>query len=151
MKFLTKAKDGGSNSPVDAYFLFEIKGLMSIALLKFNKGERENYHTHAFDALTWFLWGDLVEERVNYLDKSVTKTSYKRSILPKFTRKDNLHRVVSNKTSWCFTVRGKWDNMWTEYNNANDETHLISCGRVLEKTVEGLHMVDEIGGKKWHI
>ena len=36
MKLLNKAKDGGSESPVDAYFLFENKHVGSIALLKFN-------------------------------------------------------------------------------------------------------------------
>lgn len=58
--FLVKKKDGGPESPVDAYFLVELKGLFSIALLKFNKGCREAFHSHAFDAWTWFLSGDLV-------------------------------------------------------------------------------------------
>ena len=55
MKLFSKCKDGGKESPVDGYFLIECKGLFSVALLKFNKGGREAYHTHAFDAYTWFL------------------------------------------------------------------------------------------------
>jgi len=47
MRLFQKAKDGGPESPVDGYFLIEIKSLFSIALLKFNNGGRENYHTHA--------------------------------------------------------------------------------------------------------
>ena len=76
MKLFSKCKDGGKESPVDAYFLIECKGLFfSVALLKFNKGGREAYHTHAFDAYTWFLKGDLVEE-----DVSGEQYTYKRSI-----------------------------------------------------------------------
>ena len=111
MKFLTKTKDGGPASPVDAYFLFEIKWLGSIALLKFNKGRREAFHTHAFDAWTWFLWGDLEEEKFN---SDITK--YKKSILPKLTKKDNNHRVKAYKDSFCFTMRGPWADTWTEDN-----------------------------------
>lgn len=81
--FLSKCKDGGPESPVDAYFLIEIKSFFSIALLKFNKGGRENYHTHAFNALTWFLSGNLMEE-----DFSGDIYHYKRSFLPKITPRD---------------------------------------------------------------
>lgn len=145
MRFLEKTKDGGEKSTVDAYFLFEVKSLFSIALLKFNKGSRENYHTHAFNAFTWFLSGDLEEESINYTDskKSFLK-KYKRSFIPKFTKKDNLHRVFAHRDSWCLTVRGSWDNKWTEYNRNLDETYLYTHGRVLEKVVKGLYMTDEI-------
>ena len=61
MRILQKTKDGGKESTVDAYFLIELKGWFSVALLKFNKGSRVNYHSHAFDALTWFIKGDMVE------------------------------------------------------------------------------------------
>lgn len=136
MHILKKVKDGGKESPVDAYFLFELKGLCSIALLKFNKGTRENFHTHAFDALTWFLSGHLVEERATP-HGSILYT-YKRSLLPKFTAKSNLHRVRAHKTSWCFTIRGPWENHWTEYNEEKDTTYVLTHHR---------HIVDTRTGK----
>ena len=43
-RFFSKAKDGGKDSPVDGYFLIEIKWLFSVVLLKFNKGHRDNCH-----------------------------------------------------------------------------------------------------------
>jgi hypothetical protein len=52
MKFFCWSKDGGPDSPVEAFFLFEIKSLCSIALLKFNCDIRERmarYHEFAFD------------------------------------------------------------------------------------------------------
>jgi hypothetical protein len=112
MRFLSKTKDGGPQSPVDAYFLFEIKSGISIALLKFNKGGREAFHTHAFNALTWFLNGDLVEEAIDN-----TTHIYKRSLLPKITKREKNHRVYAAKTSWCFTIRGPWTQTWTETQN----------------------------------
>lgn len=124
MNILRKRKDGGSFSPVDAYFLFEIKNLGSVALLKFNKGNREEFHTHAFNALTWFLSGDLLEE-----DVSGSIYKYKFSWKPKFTSKNKNHRVLALKDSYCLTVRGKWNKEWTEYNKENDTTTVFTWGR----------------------
>jgi hypothetical protein len=109
MKFFKRSKDGGPDSPVDAFFIIEIKSLFTIAILRFNCGGREAFHTHAFNALTWFIWGDLVEEDINgefYI--------YKRSIFPKITRRSKNHRVYAYSDSWCFTLRGPWSSTWTE-------------------------------------
>ena len=124
MRILQKAKDGGQNSPVDAYFLIELKGLFSIALLKFNRGTRENLSSHAFDALTWFICGALIE-----LDISGDMYLYKRSILPKFTRKSKIHKVIALNDSWCFTIRGRWQDTWTEYNEESKELITLTHGR----------------------
>ena len=117
MRFFQKAKDGGPNSPVDAFFLFEIKSFASIALLRFNEGCRESYHTHAFNAWTWFLAGDLEEE--NY---GAPSRKYKRSFFPKLTKRDDNHRVKAYKTSWCFTIRGPWKDTWTETKDGKEIT-----------------------------
>ena len=112
-RLLEKAKDGGEESTVDAYFLFEWKDVCSVALLKFNKGGRKAFHTHAFHAWTWLLWGSMQEEtRYGELSKI---TSYRRSLKPKVTRRERNHRVLANRTSWCFTVRGPWAPTWTEH------------------------------------
>lgn len=128
MKFFTKSKDGGPESPVDAFFLFEIKALCTVALLRFNEGGREAHHTHAFNALTWFLCGDLTEE-----DISGSHHVYKRSWLPKITRRSKNHRVIAYKTSWAFTIRGPWASTWTE----DTETHhtVLTHGRKIVKQV----------------
>lgn len=111
-KLLESAPDGGKDSPVTAYFLFECKSVGSIALLRFNKGGREAFHTHAFTALTWFLWGTMEEHDI---DGTVYK--YTRSILPKLTWKTKNHTVQAMETSWCLTIRGPWDRTWTEHLN----------------------------------
>lgn len=127
MKILKWSKDGGPESPVDAFFIVEIKSLFSVALLRFNKGGREAYHTHAFNAWTWFISGDLVEQDINgesYI--------YERSIVPKITRRTKNHRVIANKTSWCFTVRGPWSDTWTE-DNETHHTVLTHGRRIVER------------------
>lgn len=61
MKFLFKSKDGGPDSNVVGYWLVESKKLFSIVLLCFNKGSREAFHNHAFNAISWVISGRLDE------------------------------------------------------------------------------------------
>ncbi len=134
MRFFQKTKDGGPDSTVEAYFLFEIKWLCSIALLKFNKGSRTNYHTHAFNALTWFIKGSMTEIRLADLGQELAE--YRHSIIPKVTRKDNLHKVVAHKTSWCFTIRGPWDKHWKEVDLDAGIEYNLTHGRQVLSTIE---------------
>ena len=57
MKILSKGHDGGPNSGVTGFWIIELKWLFSIVILRFNRGTREAYHTHAFNAWTWWLKG----------------------------------------------------------------------------------------------
>lgn len=124
MNLLNRRKDGGPESPVDMYFLCEFKSLFSIGLLKFNRGGREAFHSHAFDAYTWFLSGDLVEE-----DVSGDTYTYTKSILPKVTLKSKKHRVKAIKDSWCLTIRGPWTKYWEEYDEVKGQTTTLTHGR----------------------
>lgn len=128
MLFFSKRKDGGKKSNVDGYFLIELKSLFSIALLKFNKGAREEFHSHAFGALTWFVSGDIKEEDVNG-----TEYKYKRSLMPKITKKNKVHRVIANKDSWCITLRGKWVESWFEVTSDKKKKITFTHGRKIVK------------------
>jgi len=131
MLFFKKVKDGGPKSPVDAYFLCEIKGLFSIALLKFNRGGREEYHTHAFNAWTWFLKGHMYEQ-----DVLGFYYTYKQGWLPKKTPKEKCHRVHALKDSWCLTIRGPWEKYWYEVNNSKRRVTILTHKRdVVEEGV----------------
>lgn len=57
-RFFYKKFDGGKESGVVGYFLLEWKKVFSIGLLRFSKGSRENYHSHAF-----FVYGANTEGR----------------------------------------------------------------------------------------
>jgi hypothetical protein len=122
--FYTKP-DGGKDSGVTGYFLIEWKCLFSVGVLRFNEGSREAYHSHAFNALTWWLSGEANELRKEGEELLVTK--YKRRWKPKFTPKDNIHKVVCTTKSWCFTLRGSWEDTWKEYRDG--EVVTLTHGR----------------------
>lgn len=112
--------DGGKDSGVTGYFLIEWKILFSIAILRFNIGSREAYHNHAFNALTWWLKGSVTEQKYawTYKDLSwVSYTKYNPSFKPKFTPRDNCHRIIAHETSYALTFRGPWLDYWYEIKN----------------------------------
>ena len=126
-RFFKKAPDGGKDSGVTGYFLIEWKKVFSIVLLRFSGKHRESYHSHAFNALTWWLKGGVVEERV-YVDKPMEAKYYSPSLRPKFTPRDNMHRIFSYGTTWAISFRGPWKNTWKEYNNKEGQT-ILTHGR----------------------
>ena len=128
MKILYKGKDGGINSNVTGYWLIEIKSLFSIVLLRFDKGSREEFHNHAFSALSWVLKGRLKEELLlsnkgNYLNPS---------IYPVYTSKKCFHRVhgIADST-WVLSFRGSWNKRWNEYNKHTGTLTTLTNGRKL--------------------
>lgn len=114
--FYTKP-DGGKDSGVTAYFLIEWKILFSIGLLHFKKGTREAYHSHAFHALTWWLVGKVTEERIlnPTFNKGISQKDFKPSFIPKYTSRDNFHKVISHKDTYALTFRGSWNDTWKEF------------------------------------
>lgn len=122
MKILSKAPDGGKESGVSAYYLFESKRFGSVALLRFNKGSREAFHSHAFNALTWWLHGSVTEEHLT----GETKRWYP-SFKPKFTGVNCFHKIIADETTWAFTIRGPWKKTWQE--SRNGEKITLTHGR----------------------
>lgn len=110
MKFFSRTKDGGAESTVWAYWLVEIKSLFSIALLRFEDGSRDAYHSHAFNCVSFVLSGKLVE---NHFDGKVNE--FKAGMKPVITKRETFHKVVSVGRTWVLTFRGPWANTWTEY------------------------------------
>lgn len=128
MKLFHKGKDGGVESKVTGYWLIESKKLFSIALLKFDKGSREAYHTHAFNALSWVLKGELLE---NTLTKGEdTQKTFTPSVFPIYTPRKCFHRVFGvATTTWAFTIRGPWVDKWQEYLPKSREYINLTNGR----------------------
>ena len=108
MYFLRKAPDGGKDSGVTGYFLVEIKALFSIVLLHFRPGTREAYHSHAFNAVTIWLWGKVKEHML-----SGETLGWKAGRM-KYTPRDNFHKVEALTDAWCLCFRGPWEDYWKE-------------------------------------
>ena len=124
MKLFSFGCDGGSTSGVTGFWIIELKNWFSIVLLKFNEGTRENYHSHAFNAWTWFLWGSVEEQHLH--GRSVC---WKPSLYPKYTTKDTFHRVKAIQTTYALSIRGPWDNTWKEYDPQKQQFIQLTHGR----------------------
>lgn len=111
MKLLRICKDGGDKSTVWGLFFIEIKSLFSVALLCFENGSRDAYHTHAFNSVSWVLRGRLFEHHYPHHELEI----YDPSLYPIITRRTTFHKVVSKGRTWVLTFRGPWTDIWDEY------------------------------------
>ena len=114
MRIFSKGKDGGPESTSWGYWLIESKRWFSIALIKFNGPSREAYHTHAFNAVSWLLWGRLHESVMIEPSGAWIPRVYTPSLWPIVTPRERLHKVSSRGVSWALTFRGPWAETWEE-------------------------------------
>lgn len=126
MKLFTKMRDGGPESPVIGYFLVEIKSLFSVVFLHFG-GTREDYHSHAFNAVTIWLTG-LVFELIRATDGTYTCLPWQAGQV-KYTRRGTMHKVVPQQNAWALSFRGPWAKTWQEYRPAEDRIVTLAHGR----------------------
>ena len=130
MKILSYGKDGGPDSTVWGLWLIEWKRFFSIALLCFEDGSREEFHTHAFNSMSWVLKGKLEEELIHLTPRIKHTPSFK----PIMTSRNTFHRVHSKGRTWVFTVRGPWVEKWKEFDPATDEFAILTHGRKVVST-----------------
>lgn len=125
-------KDGGPDSNVTGYWLFEIKSFLSIVLLKFEDGSREAFHSHAFDAFSWLIKGHLKEFCGHMEDDGFRIDNinhYHPSLLPFVTLREDFHKVQSRGTSWVLSIRGPWNDEWEEFLPEQGERVTLTHGR----------------------
>jgi hypothetical protein len=96
---------------VTGYFLIEWKPLFSIGVLHFKKGSREAFHSHAFNAVTFWLKGKVTELKHPTNDQALFKAGLK----PKYTPRNNFHKVVAHTDTYALTIRGPWVDYWHEF------------------------------------
>ena len=115
-RLLTITKDGGPESRVWAYWLIGIKAWFSIVLLRFDNGYRDAYYDHAFNSVSWVLWGRLHEFEVPDPEKLLHQVvkEHRPSLTPVITRRSTLHKVVSRGRTWVLSFRGPWCKEWHE-------------------------------------
>lgn len=133
MKLFFKSKDGGPESNVTGYWLIEWKKVFSIVLLRFDKGSREAYHNHAFNAWSWIIKGELAEIYMLSNYRTGEKTKHIKFIDAGdtiFTSRDRLHKVygLADRT-WVLSFRGPWNTTWNEYFQELDKTITLTNGR----------------------
>ncbi len=129
LKFFKISKDGGSESTVWGLFLIEIKSLFSVALLCFEDGSRDAYHSHAFDCVSWVLRGRLVERVMPEHMRGQWLQVHDPSFVPVITRRNRMHKVVSVGRTWVLTFRGPWAKTWREWLPAENRFVTLTHGR----------------------
>ncbi len=132
MKLFHYGKDGGPDSTVWGFWLIEIKSLFSVALLCFENGSREAYHSHAFNSISWLLSGRLVENVIYKTSRThweAFSIDHSPSLEPILTSRDRIHKVESVGRSWVLTLRGPWHKYWTEYIPVDDKLVTLTNGR----------------------
>lgn len=110
MKILWNDKDGGPESKVRCWGL-EIKSLFSVLVLRFDRGTRDAYHSHAFNAASWLLRGSLREVHIE------NGTEFHLPELrPIITKRETTHKVYGGPgASWVLSFRGPWADHWYEF------------------------------------
>jgi hypothetical protein len=126
MRLFHIGKDGGPESTVTGYWLAELKSLFSIALLRFDNGSRDSFHSHAFNSVSWVLSGRLREE---HLHGEVE--DHRPGIRPVVTKRSTFHRVFSDGTTWVLTFRGPWKKTWEEYHPTKKKFSTLKDGRII--------------------
>lgn len=126
-------KDGGPESKVWCYG-FESKLLFSVLVLRFDKGSREAFHTHAFNALSWVLSGWLWETSAPIGQygrwDAHTGRFHNPGVKPVFTSRETYHKVDGvAERSWVLTFRGPWIDKWREYLPASKRNIVLTHGR----------------------
>jgi len=133
-RFFYKKYDGGKISGVTGYFLIEWKKLFSVGLLHFKEGSRENYHSHAFNACSWWLIGRVSEIRLKETGGHIpyiATNNFEPSLSPKITPRNNVHRVVAHKNTWALTFRGPWQDSWYEVTPEGDKITMTHGRKVV--------------------
>lgn len=109
MRLFQKAPDGGKKSGVIGHFLIEWKKGFSIVLLHFEKGTREAFHEHAFNAVTLWLKGRVREWHLDGSVRDFTAGNLK------LTLRSTFHKIEALESTWALSVRGPWVDRWREW------------------------------------
>jgi quercetin dioxygenase-like cupin family protein len=122
VKLLEASPDGGKHSGVTGYFLIEWKRAFSVVLLHFEKGTREAFHEHAFNAVTLWLKGRVREHHLWGETKEFSAGHMK------YTRRETFHKVEALEDTWAISVRGPWVDRWREWRDGRYVT--LTHGRI---------------------
>lgn len=129
-RFLYVKPDGGIDSGVKGYFLIEWKPFLSIGVLHFKKGSREAFHSHAFNAVTFWLKGSVTEIK----HPSGQELKFSAGFKPKYTPRNNFHKIIADEDVYALTFRGPWMDYWYEFKNNKHIT--LTHGRVVVSETE---------------
>ncbi len=115
---------------VSQFVLFEFKYLFSIIFFYFHKsdGEQDRYHTHAFNAISFKLFGTYDEYILDNEKTGEYHVENRKDIIKYFPR-DRYHKI--GKSTGCLTLlfSGPWNKEWKEYCETNKKITYYTFSR----------------------
>lgn len=103
---------------VSQFVLFEHKRLFSIIFFYFHKseGSQDRFHTHAFNAISFKLFGRYTEYILEDEKLGTFHTKERKKIIQYFPR-DSYHKIGNSKGCATILFSGPWKKTWKEYHN----------------------------------
>lgn len=118
--------NGGQN--VTEITVLEWKKYFSIKLFHFHKttGNQDRFHTHSFNAVSFLLKGNYIEEVV--VEGVVVPLQRNRSRLI-YIPKGEFHRITKSDGCRTLLITGPWEPEWTELRElGNSQYQEVFCG-----------------------
>jgi hypothetical protein len=103
---------------VSQFVLFEWKRLGSIIFFYFHKsnGAQDRFHTHAFNALSFKIFGQYDEHVLLSEDTGKYRVD-KRTQFFKYFPRNSYHRIANSTGCLTILFSGRWHKNWREYIN----------------------------------
>lgn len=108
--------------------ILEWKKLFSIKLFHFHKtdGDQDRFHTHAFNAVSFLLHGDYVEE---VIDGNAIKPLQRSRKWALFIPRDTYHRITKSEGCRTLLITGPWGAEFKELRHlCGEEYQEVFCG-----------------------
>jgi len=101
---------------VSQFVVFEWKCLFSIIIFYFHKseGSQDRFHTHAFNAISFKIFGEYTE----YILLSERQGDYvteRRTQFFKYFPRNSYHKIGNSNGCMTLLLSGRWKREWKEY------------------------------------
>ncbi len=103
------------NQTVSQFVIFEYKYLCSFIFFYFHKSvqSQDRFHTHAFNAISFKLFGQYTEYVLNDETKQVSER--RRKSFFQFFPRESFHKIGKSNGCLTFLISGPWKKTWKEY------------------------------------
>lgn len=99
------------------FVVFEHKRLFGILFFYFKGAYQDRFHTHAFNAMSFKLFGTYIE---GILDDNFKISYINRDKVFKYFPRDCYHSINDSKGCLTLLIQGPWRKTWKEYKNGKE-------------------------------
>ena len=106
------------DQPVSQFVIFEWKHLFSIIIFYFHKsnGSQDRFHTHAFNAISFKIFGEYTEYML-LSESSGDYTTRRRTQFFRYFPRNSYHKIGNSNGCCTLLLSGRWKKEWKEYTN----------------------------------